>query len=347
MRYTWDIKRRFYRRAIGIMAYSRWAENIVDVCMAIRPNEKVLLITDEPMAVMRHELVERIAQVGPGELWSYTLPDAIRPLPHYPAALYDLAGKMDVVLIFEHRRNPEIETPRALEMLQALEKGSARWASGPMISVDILEHELSADYHQIAALTNRLGDKLQGRSHVRITTPLGTELEMNISGRDVKRDTGLFHQTHQHGNLPAGECYVSPIEDQTWGVFVVDKSYPGILIKDPIRLTVEAGRVVNIEGGREAQQLLAMIEDGERKPHGDGCRVVAELGIGTNPNARLQGNVLVDEKVMGTVHIAIGHNALASYGGQNHAPIHLDGVMGQPTLTVDGETLIRNGEYLV
>ena len=70
-------------------------------------------------------------------------------------------------------------------------------------------------------------------------------------------------------------------------------------------------------------------------------------GDRTNPNARLQGNVLTDEKVMGTVHIAIGHNALASYGGQNRAPIHLDGVIGQPTLVVDGETLIENGKYLV
>ncbi len=73
------------------MSYPRWVENIVDVCMAIQPGEKVLLITDEPMDIMRKLLVERIAQVGVSEMWSYTLPDATRPLPHYPAALYDLA----------------------------------------------------------------------------------------------------------------------------------------------------------------------------------------------------------------------------------------------------------------
>jgi leucyl aminopeptidase (aminopeptidase T) len=327
------------------MGYPRWVENIVDVCMAIQPGEKVLLITDEPMDIMRKLLVERIAQIGVGELWSYTLPDAIRPLPHYPAALYDLAGAVDVVLIFEHRRNPEIETPRALEMVEAVARGNARFASGPMINQSILEHELSADYREIAALTNRLWDALQGRSYVRITTALGTDLEMDISGREVKRDTGLFHNPRDDGNLPAGECYVAPIEDRTNGVFVVDKSYPNILIQEPIRLTVERGRVVRIEGGREAEQLLAIIRDNEHKPYGEGCRVVCELGIGTNPNARLQGNVLTDEKVMGTVHIAIGHNALASYGGQNRAPIHLDGVIGNPTLIVDGETLIQDGIY--
>ena len=76
------------------------------------------------------------------------MPDATRPLPRYPAALYDLASSVDVVLIFEHRRNPEIETPRALEMLQALERGHARCASGPMINQSILEHELNADYQR-------------------------------------------------------------------------------------------------------------------------------------------------------------------------------------------------------
>lgn len=329
------------------MAFPRWVENIVDVCMAIQTGEKVLLITDEPMAVMRQQLVERIVQVGPGELWTYTVADATRPLPHYPAALYELAGQVDVVLIFEHRRNPEIETPRALEMVEAVERGQARFASGPMINESILEHELSADYREIASLTNRLGDRLDGRSHVRITTPLGTDLAMDIAGRKVMRDTGLFHKPRDHGNLPAGECYVAPIEDRTNGVFVVDKSYPGILIDEPIRLTVERGRVVDIAGGREARQLEDMLREGERKPYGEGCRVVCELGIGTNPNARLQGNVLTDEKVMGTVHIAIGHNALASYGGQNRAPLHLDGVIGQPTLVVDGATLIEDGSYRV
>ncbi len=329
------------------MDYPRWVKNIVDVCMAIQPGEKVLLITDEPMAIMRQHLTERIAEIGPAELWAYTVPDAVRPLPHYPDLLYQVAQQADVVLSFEHHRYPEIETARALEMLQAVERGHARYGTGPMIDHSILDHELSADYQEIAALTNRLGDRLEGRSAVHITTTLGTDLELDITGRSIKRDTGLIHTPGQMGNLPAGECFVAPVEDRTNGIFIVDKSYPRLLIKKPITLLVENGRVVDIDGGSEADQLRAIIQDAESKPHGEGARVVCELGIGTNPNARLQGNVLTDEKVMGTVHIAIGHNALASYGGQNVAPIHLDGVIGDPTLVVDGETLIRNGHYLV
>ena len=81
--------------------------------------------------------------------------------------------------------------------------------------------------------------------------------------------------------------------------------------------------------------------------HGENCRIIAELGIGTNPKARLTGKLMTDEKVMGTIHIAIGDNASPSYGGVNQAPIHIDGVVGQPTLVVDGETLIEEGRYLV
>ena len=81
--------------------------------------------------------------------------------------------------------------------------------------------------------------------------------------------------------------------------------------------------------------------------HGENCRVIAELGIGTNPKARLTGNLMTDEKVMGTIHVAIGDNASPSYGGVNPAPIHIDGVVGKPTLVVDGKTLIEDGKYLV
>jgi leucyl aminopeptidase (aminopeptidase T) len=329
------------------MGYPHWVENIVDVCMAIQPGEKVLLITDEPMAIMRQQLVERIAAVGASEVWSYVMPDAVRPLKRYPETILALVEEVDVLLGFEHRRDPAVEMPRIIELFQTFERGHARFGWGPFITEDILEHEMSADYTEIADLTNRLGSRLDGRAQVRLTTALGTDLTLVISGRTVMRDTGLFHKAHEHGNLPAGECYIAPIENRTNGVFVVDKSYPDILVEEPIRLTVKDGRVTEIDGGREAQQLAAIIRDNEQKPDGEGCRVVCELGIGTNPNARLQGNVLTDEKVMGTVHIAIGHNALASYGGQNRAPIHLDGVIGGPTLIVDGDTLIRDGEYLV
>jgi leucyl aminopeptidase (aminopeptidase T) len=138
---------------------------------------------------------------------------------------------------------------------------------------------------------------------------------------------------------------VAPVEDSAEGILVIDKSLPGLPLVDPVRLIFEEGRVVKVEGGEGALYLEDYFARSESKPNGEWSRVIGELGIGTNPKARLQGNVITDEKVAGTIHVAVGRNEFL--GGQNPAPIHLDGVVGQPTLRVDGDLLIEEGRYLL
>ncbi len=323
-----------------------WYENVVHVCMGIRPGERVLLITDEGLSDEQDLLAETIEAVGPRELMRWTLPEDQRPLTVAPDPLLDAARGFDAGIQFlSYTSTPE--QPYRMSLVRATaEGGRMRFGVGLNIDQAIFDNELSADYEQIAAITHRLYEVLQGKSDVHITSPLGTDLRFRITGRQVAIDPGVIRQPGFY-NLPSGECYVAPIEDSAEGVLIVDKSFPGILIRQPIHLTFERGRVVDISGGAEAEELLRVITEGEQKEHGEGCRTIAELGIGTNPAARITGNVMTDEKVMGTIHIAIGHNAVAPYNGQNVAPIHLDGVMGGPTLIVDGEVLIDNGDYLV
>jgi leucyl aminopeptidase (aminopeptidase T) len=324
----------------------QWFENVINVCMGIRPGEKVLLITDAALSKEQELLASTIQAIGPAELRRWTLPEGQRPLKVAPPEILECARTFDAGMQFlGHTTNEEL--PYRFSLIQATsEGGRMRFASGLNIDQAILDHELMADYQEIAAITGKLYDRLNGRSEVHITSPLGTDLTLSIKGRLVATDPGILRAPGFH-NLPSGECYVAPLEDSANGLFVVDKSFPDIVIKEPIRITFEHGRVTNIAGGREAAQLEAVIVDAETKPTGEGSRTIAELGIGTNPYARITGNVMTDEKVMGTIHIAIGHNAVPPYNGQNHAPIHLDGVMGQPTLTVDGSILIDNGKYLV
>ena len=78
---------------------------------------------------------------------------------------------------------------------------------------------------------------------------------------------------------------------------------------------------------------------------GRNARNVAELGVGTNKQATLTGNVLEDEKVFGTVHIAFGDNS--SMGGKVSVESHLDGILLKPTLIIDGDTIIKDGEFQV
>ncbi len=323
-----------------------WAKNIVHTCMNISAGEKVLLVTDRPMAQMRERLMAEILTANPGQVWTYVLSDAERPLVEYPPLLHQAAREVDAAMVFCAQVPPE-ETPGRLAFWRTCHENGTRVGYGAQIDDKILENELSADYQEIAAITQRLKEHLQGKDKVRITTPLGTDLTCSIAGRDIKADTGLIHQPGQFGNLPAGECFVAPLEDSAEGVLVVDKSFPELVVNQPVRMVFEKGRAAAIEGGAEAQELLRRIEYGEQLEHGENCRVIAEVGIGTNPQARLTGKLMTDEKVMGTIHVAIGDNASPSYGGVNAAPIHIDGVVGQPTLVVDGKTLIEQGKYLV
>jgi leucyl aminopeptidase (aminopeptidase T) len=323
-----------------------WAKNIVHICMNIAAGEKVLLVTDQPMAHMRERLMAEVLAADPGQVWTYVLSDAERPLVEYPPLLHQTAAEVEAAMVF-FSRVPSEETPGRLAFWRTCRENGTRVGYGAQIDDKMLENELSADYQEIAAITQRLKDHLQDKDKVHITTPLGTDLTCSIAGRDIKADTGLIHQPGQFGNLPAGECFVAPLENSAEGVLVVDKSFPELVVKQPVRMVFEKGRVVAIEGGAEAQELLHRIEYGELLEHGENCRIIAELGIGTNPEARLTGKLMTDEKVMGTVHVAIGDNASPSYGGANEAPIHIDGVVGQPTLMVDGETLIEEGNYLV
>ncbi len=323
-----------------------WAANIVHTCMKISAGEKVLLVTDQLMAQMRERLMAEILSANPGQVWAYILSDAERPLVEYPSLLHQVASQVDAAMVFYSHVPPQ-EAPGRLAFWRTCRENGTRVGYGAQLDDLILENELSADYQEIAAITRRLKTHLQDKDQVHITTPLGTDLTCSIAGRDIKEDTGLIHQSGQFGNLPAGECFVAPLEDSAEGVLVVDKSFPELVVKQPVSMIFEKGRVVAIEGGAEAQELLRRIEYGEQLEHGENCRIIAELGIGTNPKARLTGNLMTDEKVMGTIHVAIGDNASPSYGGVNPAPIHIDGVVGQPTLVVDGKTLIDEGRYLI
>lgn len=314
--------------------------------MNISAGEKVLVLVDQPLAALQAVLLREVYAAGPTRVWEFIFADEVRPLLEFPPEVHHAAAEADAAIIFFGRVPPE-ETPGRLAFWRTCHQHQTRVGYGAQIDDSILLNELSADYHEVAAITRRLKERLQGASLVRTTTALGTDLTCSIAGRDIKEDNGLIHQAGMFGNLPAGECFVAPLEDSAEGVVVVDKSFPELLLSAPVRMTFKAGRVVAIEGGAEAQEIERRIAFGERREYGQNCRVIAELGIGTNPKARLTGKLITDEKVLGTIHVAIGDNALPSYGGANRASIHLDGVVSQPTLEVDGETLIDAGHFLV
>ncbi len=304
-------------------------------CMGWKSGESILVVTDAPCRGVGLALFDEACQLTENCLL-VEYPPLARNGAEPPRWVARTMRQFDVVLA---PTSTSLTHTRARR--KACETG-ARVATLPGITEEVMRRTMAADYQEIAKRTYRLARLLTEAKLAHITTPAGTDLQVPIRNIRAIASTGLIHQPGQFGNLPSGEAYLMPREGESQGILVVDGSMAGIgRIEDqPIRMVVEKGLVVAIEGGREARQLRAMLET-----TGPAARNLAELGVGTNHAARITGAVLEDEKVMGTVHLALGNNA--SMGGSVTVPLHLDGVLQHPTLKLDDRVILENSRWLL
>lgn len=303
-------------------------------CMGVKKNEKILVVTDEVKREIGINIHRNALELGYESLlveMKSRQVDGEEP----PKEIADLMKKFDVVFC---------PTKRSLTHTNARREASAegaRVATLPGITEELMIKGLNADYQQIAALTLKLKRIFEKTKTVRVTAPNGTDITMSIAGRDAYASKGLFHKKGESGNLPTGETYVAPVEGTSEGLFVVDGSMSGLgMIKKPIIIKVEKGYVTEILGDDQAKELERLLN-----VYGQPARNIAEFGVGTNHAAKLTGELLLDEKVMGTIHIALGNNK--SMGGNVSVPIHLDGVIKKPTVYFDGKQIMLNGKLLV
>ncbi len=200
-----------------------------------------------------------------------------------------------------------------------------RFASLPHFDPDMFHTSMTVDWNALAARTARLVEIVNEAEWIRVTTPNGTDMMICKQGRHAGGDDGLLTAPGSFGNLPAGEAYLAPLEGKSHGVMVIEWG-PTRRLDEPLRLTVENGVVVQIEGSDSLRTRLEA-----RFAENANCRNIAELGIGTNDKASRPDNVLEAEKILGTIHIALGDNT--GFGGKVSAPFHEDYVFYRPTLT--------------
>jgi len=304
-------------------------------CMGTHPNESVLIVTDEFKRKIGYSLFQNAKQLGHESVFlEFKSRDMHGQEP--PRQIAEMMKLFNVVLC---------PTAKSLTHTNARRNASAlgaRIATFPGITEDIMIRGLNADYNRIAALTIKLQKIMNNVNIVRVTSAIGTDITMNISGRKALPSKGLFHKKGESGNLPTGEAYIAPLEGKTNGVFFVDGSMAGIgVVKaKPIRIEVKDGYAVNVSGGNQAKKLDDTLNKFDKL-----ARNIAEFGIGTNYKAKLSGVLLEDEKVMGTIHIALGDNK--SMGGLVDVPIHLDGVVKKPTVYFDEKMIMKNGKLLI
>jgi leucyl aminopeptidase (aminopeptidase T) len=218
----------------------------------------------------------------------------------------------------------------------AATNSGARVASMPGITTEMFIRTLPTDYTRLETLGRELAAQLTAAERCRITAPGGTDVELVLNGRLGRSDDGDLRALGSFGNLPAGEAYIAPYEHEGEGTIAFDASIATIgLLEEPLRVEFSGGRALS-GAGAKATELLAILDAG-----GPNGRAVAELGIGTNPAATITGRILEDEKAERTVHIAFGTNT--GIGGENQAEVHIDGVILDPTVALDGREIMRGG----
>jgi aminopeptidase len=295
-------------------------------CYGVKKGESVLIVVDTltPESIAA-SLFEAAKTLGCEVMLMEMLPRT-RHGEEPPVAIGEAMKNADVVIA---------PTTFSLTHTQAKInacKAGARIASMPGITEKMMiEGGITADYNQINDIAIGLNKQLENARKVRVVTESGTDIVFNVEGCTWMMDTGLCQEKGCHSNLPAGELYIAPKDAD--GVFVVDGSMSGLGILDsPLEFSVNNRYVTDIRG-KHAEKLKAILDSVGKKG-----RNIAEFGIGINPQARLIGNVLEDEKVGGTVHIALGDNS--TFGGDVIAGIHLDGIIPKPLVFVDGEKFI-------
>lgn len=203
---------------------------------------------------------------------------------------------------------------------------SVRYASMPLFEKHMLDGAMTADWKKVEARTLKLVERISGGDMIYVTSHNGTSISFSMKGRDVKPDTGILVKPGSFSNLPAGEAFLAPLEGTAEGTLVLEWA-PTRRLKRPIELDVKGGRVVEVMGDDPfAGDLRERIRENPLVGN------IAELGIGTNDKAVRPDNILETEKILGTVHIALGDNS--SFGGTVSVPFHQDFIFFKPTLEV-------------
>lgn len=306
----------------------------IKTCMGTKKEEKVLVITDEQKREIGYALYSNALRLGHQSLYIEMKSGKVNG-EEPPEAVAELMQKFDVVLC------PTAKSLTHTNARRAASANGVRIATFPGITEDVMIRGMNADYNKISKLSIKLKDILEKGSDIRVTSDLGTDISFSIKDRTSYASKGLFHANGESGNLPTGETFLAPIEGTSNGIFIVDGSMAGLgLIKNVnITIKVKDGYATEIKGGLLAKKLVKQLDD-----VGKDARNIAEFGIGTNDSAKLSGILLEDEKVLGTIHIALGNNV--SMGGNVNVPLHLDGVIKKPTVYLDGNILMKDGKLL-
>jgi len=320
------------------------ASSALEHLFKITADDKILILTDSYTSTVAETFRQALVRWG-CVVENYEIKNNDRPLAEIPSELEKmLPGKTIVLNII--KAFPEEIAFRIKWIFKVKENKLAKLGHMPGINEEMMLNSVNVDFAEMKSTAGKIINVLSGSSRLHITTDKGTDLMLGVEGRIFIEDIGV--KPGEDCNLPCGEVYCAPLETEANGVIIFDASIGDIgLLKHPLKVYVSKGRITKFES--EDNELAKRIN--ELQNVDNDAMVIGELGIGVNPGARITGNMLEDEKALGTAHIAFGNNADFPGGGNNHSMIHRDYLFFKPTIEAHysdetSRTLMKNGKFV-
>ena len=318
------------------------SDMVIQTCMDIRRGENVLIVCD-PTTTEIGQSLHIATQKRSDRVLLIVMPKSRHHGEEPPTPVAALMRQQQVVIAATKYSLTHTKAVR-----QAVRDG-ARVATMPGMTFKLYtEGGMTADFQNVKRQISNIANFLRRRRIINVKSESGTDVTFEVNWRDWKLDdNGICNRPRMLTNLPAGKVFVLPKEGTMNGTIVIDGSWDSTLIDEPVELIIEDGTVIDVKGGSLAATIRQSYGEVAKKLKAkdrESVWTVAEFGFGMNPNARLVGNVLEDEKRMGSCYFSIGDNS--GLGGSSHAGIHVSGVLAEPSVWLDDTCLTESGEFM-
>ena len=322
------------------------ARNAIRTCLRVRPDERVVIVTDRETDEIATSLADQVQAVGaPVEV--LIMEDyGARPMLSLPPAIEAALERAHVSIYAGQPKEGELAFRRALTAI--VDRRKIRHAHMVSISHRIMVEAMRANFDEVDAISCRLRDRAEKAKRIVATSPGGSRLEATFDP-EIKwlKTSGIISST-KWGNLPGGEVLTAPARVD--GVYVADGvvgdylcARYGDLGNNPLAVTIEDSRIVDVQCDREdlVRDFLAYTATDENSNR------VGEFAMGTNIALDdVIGNILQDEKLP-TLHIAFGHPYAEHTGAKWKSTTHIDIVGRRFDIWFDGKQVMREGKYLI
>jgi len=309
---------------------------IMDKCLGVESGENLLIVTDRLQEREINEALMTSASNKGAEASIIIMEPRKLGVVEAPAFVEEAMKSSNVVVL------TPIRTVSYSRAVRNARKSGARVLGLTGINREIMLRSVAVDYRKLCTKVMKLADTFKKTKVVRITSPSGDNLKLELSAkREPLVVDGISQNKGEIDFLPPGYVSMAPIEGKAEGVYVANGScnYFGVL-HEPIKLTIKGGFVTKIEGGEQAKKYRRLLE-GLEDPN---AYNVGEIGIGLNHRAKLSGVTVEDERIRGGATLGVGQNIL--HGGRTEAKVHVDLITMGTTVRFDQEIIVEKGRFL-